>query len=310
VAVIHTNKKYFMKLTKLILAATLATLSFFRANAQSINGGFEQWDSVDNGMFTNHVPTGWFEFMNSICESESLPWSVTQSTDAHSGSYATQLKNIATSLNQTAMLMTNSSSQEGGMNNKIPVTSRYTRLEGYYKYSTLQPDTFSIMVLMTKGEDFIGMADYKQSVNVSNYTKFSIPIIYTSAAGIIPDSAVIIITAGSSENFREGSTLLLDDITFALNTGLNDTKDSFKADVSVYPNPASDYVNIAVKGATHGKVKVELVNIIGQTLIVEEVAPVNQQVNMKLNLNDAPKGVLFIKVSDESGSKGYRILNQ
>lgn len=299
-----------MKLPKLFLVAALTVVSFFKANAQGINGGFEQWDSVDNGMFTNHVPTGWFEFMNSICESESLPWSVTQSTDAHSGSYAIQLKNIATSLNQTAMLMTNSSSQDGGMNNKIPVTSRYTRLEGYYKYSTLQPDTFSIMVLMTKGEDFIAVAEFKRAANTSNYTKFSIPIVYTSPASIIPDSAVIMITAGSNENFREGSTLLLDDITFALNTGLNDTKDAFKAEVSVYPNPASDYVNIAVKEATHGKVKVELVNIIGQTLKVEETTPVNQQVNMQLNLCDAPKGVLFIKVSDESGSKGYRILNQ
>ncbi len=299
-----------MKLPKLFLVAALTVVSFFKANAQGINGGFEQWDSVDNGMFTNHVPTGWFEFMNSICESESLPWSVTQSTDAHSGSYAIQLKNIATSLNQTATLMTSSLSEEGGMINKIPVSSRFTRLEGYYKYSTQETDTFNVMVLMMKGEDFIGMADYKQSVNAANYTKFSIPIIYTSAAGIIPDSAIIMITAGSNENFREGSTLLLDDITFALNTGLNDTKDAFKADVSVYPNPASDYVNVAVKGATHGKVKVELVNIIGQTLKVEEVAPLNQQVNMKLNLNDAPKGVLFIKVSDESGSQGYRILNQ
>lgn len=299
-----------MKLPKLFLVAALTVVSFFKANAQGINGGFEQWDSVDNGMFTNHVPIGWFEFMNSICESESLPWSVTQSTDAHSGSYAIQLKNIATSLNQTAMLMTNSSSQDGGMNNKIPVTSRYTRLEGYYKYSTLQPDTFSIMVLMTKGEDFIAVAEFKRAANTSNYTKFSIPIVYTSPASIIPDSAVIMITAGSNENFREGSTLLLDDITFALNTGLNDTKDAFKAEVSVYPNPASDYVNIAVKEATHGKVKVELVNIIGQTLKVEETTPVNQQVNMQLNLCDAPKGVLFIKVSDESGSKGYRILNQ
>lgn len=299
-----------MKLPKLFLVAALTVVSFFKANAQGINGGFEQWDSVENGMFTNHVPTGWFEFMNSICESESLPWSVTQSTDAHSGSYAIQLKNIATSLNQTAMLMTNSSSQDGGMNNKIPVTSRYTRLEGYYKYSTLQPDTFSIMVLMTKGEDFIAVAEFKKAANTLNYTKFSIPIVYTSPASIIPDSAVIMITAGSNENFREGSTLLLDDITFALNTGLNDNKDAFKAEVSVYPNPASDYVNIAVKEATHGKVKVELVNIIGQTLKVEETTPVNQQVNMQLNLCDAPKGVLFIKVSDESGSKGYRILNQ
>lgn len=299
-----------MKLTKLILAATLATLSFFRANAQSINGGFEQWDSVDNGMFTNYAPKGWFEFMNAICESESLPWAVTRSTDAHSGDYAIELKNIATSLNQTTMLMTNSPSQDGGMNNKIPVTARYNRIEGYYKYSTQQPDTFNIMVLMMNGEDFIAVANYKQSVNTTNYTKFSIPIMYTSPASIVPDSAVIMITAGSSDDFKEGSTLLIDDIAFVLSSGLNNYGVAFSADVNVYPNPASDFVNVAIKGATNGKVKVELVNVIGQTLKTEEVMPINQQVNMKLNLNDVPKGILFIKVSDESGSQGYRILNQ
>ncbi len=299
-----------MKLTKLILTATLATLSFFTSNAQNINGGFEQWDSVDNGMFKTHIATGWFEFMNSICESESLPWGITQSNDAHSGSYAIQLKNIATSLNQTAMIMTNSGTPDAGMNNKIPVTARYNRLEGYYKYSTQQPDTFSIMVLMTKGEDFIAAAEYKQAVNTANYTKFSFPIMYTSAAGVIPDSAVIMISAGSNENFKEGSTLLIDDVAFVLTSGLNDYSANFTADVNVYPNPASDFVNVAIKGATNGKIKVELVNIIGQTLKAEEVTPINQQVNMKLNLNDVPKGVLFIKVSDESGSQGYRILNQ
>lgn len=299
-----------MKIHKLLSTTAVALLFTITTNAQNINGGFEQWDSVEAGMFTNYTPRGWFEFMNAICEDEALPWSVTHSADAHSGSSALQIKNIATSFNQTASVMTSSESPDGGFNNKIPVNARYTRLEGYYKYTTVETDTFNIMVLMVKGEDFIAVARYEQAVNTSNYTKFSIPIIYSAAASVIPDSAVIVISAGSTDNFREGSTLLVDDISFALSSGMDDNKTTLHADVSVFPNPTSEFVNVSVKNAKYGNVTVELINIVGQTLKKEEVKPTNQQVDLTINLSDAPKGVLFVKVSDGSGSQGYKILNQ
>ncbi len=299
-----------MKIHKLLFKTTIALLFSITTNAQNINGGFEQWDSVETVMFTNYMPKGWLEFMNAFCQDENLPWSVTQSTDAHSGSSAMQIKNIATSMNQTATVMTNSEGVDGGFNNKIPVNARYTRLEGYYKYTTVETDTFNIMVLMMKGEDFIAVARYEQAVNTSNYTKFSVPIIYSAGASIIPDSAVIMISAGSTDNFREGSTLLVDDIAFTLSSGVDDIKEALHADVSVFPNPASEFVNVSVKGAKHGNVTIDLINIIGQTLKKEEVKPTNQQVDLTINLSDAPKGVLFVKVSDGSGSQGYKILNQ
>lgn len=298
-----------MNFKKLLLSATAALLSVITTTAQDINGGFEQWDSVNNGIFTNHIPRGWAEFTNPTCQEEGLPWSVTRSNDARTGSSALQLKNIATSLNQTTMIMTNSANGVG-FDNKIPVNARYTRLEGYCKYTTAEPDTFTIMVLMMNAGDFIAVANYEQATNTSAYTRFSIPIMYSAPSAIIPDSAVIMISAGSTETFREGSTLLIDDVAFALTNGVNDYKDELRADVSVYPNPASEFINVSVKGAAHGNVTVELVNIIGQTLQKEEIKPVNQQVDLSLKLNDAPKGILFVKVSDSSGSKGYRVFNQ
>ena len=158
--------------------------------------------------------------------------------------------------------------------------------------------------------DFIAVSNYEQATNISAYTRFSIPIMYSAPSAIIPDSAVIMISAGSTETFREGSTLLIDDVAFALTNGVNDYKDELRAEVSVYPNPASEFINVSVKGAAHGNVTVELVNIIGQTLQKEEIKPINQQVDLSLKLNEAPKGILFVKVSDNSGSKGYRVFNQ
>lgn len=302
------NNKY-MKFRKVLLLATATLVSVITATAQNINGGFEQWDSVNNGVFTNHLPRGWAEFTNFVCETEDLPWAVTRSNDARTGLSALQLKNVATSLNQTTMIMSNSANG-AGFDNKIPVNARYTRLEGYYKYTTAEPDTFTIMVLMMNAGDFIAVANYEQPTNTSTYTKFSIPIIYSAPSAIVPDSAIIMISAGSTNTFREGSTLLVDDVAFALTNGVNDYKDELRADVSVYPNPASEFINVSVKGAAHGNVTVELVNVIGQTLQKEEVKPVNQQVDLSLKLNDAPKGILFVKVSDSSGSKGYRVINQ
>lgn len=289
----------------LALGLLLAT---FTVKAQLANGGFEQWDSINNGVFTNHVARGWADYLNSFCEAENLPWSVTQSSDAHSGLFALQLKNIATTINQTGMLLSNSGNPEVGMNNKIPVNARYPKFEGYYKYSTQETDTFSVMVMMYKGEEYIGAGYYQQSVNTTNYTKFSFPLLYSAAAGVIPDSAVVYITAGSSENVRQGSTLLIDDLAFAYSTGLNDNQGNLEADVNLFPNPTTDFINVTIKGATHGNVNVQLLNVIGQTIKTETLSSQSSTIAYKLNLTDVPNGVFFVHVSDQSGAKTYRIV--
>ena len=298
---------------KVIVITTLSLLVAFFGNkskAQTLSGDFENWDSVSTEMFTDYLPNGWGAFLNQFCEEEGKPWSVTPTTDANSGTRAIQLKNIATSFSQAATLMTGGYTPENGFVNKVPVDKRYTRLEGYYKYATTLPDTFSIMAFMFKGEDIIATGELRKSANTSTYTKFSMPIVYFGGAAITPDSVAIVIYAGSIENVKEGTTLILDDIAFApVNTGILEQAE-LKANVSVYPNPSSELLTVSVQQATHGDVTIELVNMVGQVLKTQKVSPAGNNVETSFTLLDMPKGLLFVRVADDSGAKGYRIVHQ
>lgn len=291
------------------ICAAFFLFSSTKALAQIPDPGFENWDSVDNGSFKNYLPAGWGDFLNQACAAENKSWAVTRTSDAHSGSYAIQLRNIALEFATSTGLMSRSGKPEE-FNNKIPVTGRHTRLEGYYKYDSPGSDTFTVNVLMIKGENFIGFADYTQTKKTGTYTKFSIPIIYTAAASEMPDSAVIIINAGSSTNFTEGTTLLLDDVNFNLSSGIGQIPFELKAEINIWPNPATNQVYLSLKGDLKGTITVEVVNLLGQTIKQLEYPAHGNELQDTLPLDDLPKGLLFIKVTDENGSKAVRLVHE
>jgi len=72
---------------------------------------------------------------------------------------------------------------------------------------------------------------------------------------------------------------------------------------SIYPNPATDYLNVIFENITDGNVTIEIVNSLGQTLST----PVNKHFNKGvfifdiLNLNDLNSGVYFLKMTTASG---------
>ena len=301
------------RLTQILKAAFICAASFLftttKTLAQVPDPGFENWDSVDNGSFKTYLPAGWGDFLNQVCAFENKPWAVTRTSDAHSGSYAIQLKNIALASGTSTSLMSRSGKPEE-FNNKIPVTARHTKLEGYFKYTSPGNDTFTISVLMMKGENFIGFADYARTKEADTYTKFSIPIIYTAAASEMPDSAIIIINAGSSDHFTEGTTLLLDDVSFNLSSGLQQVPFELKAEINLWPNPATDLVNLSLKGNLQGTVNVEVVNLLGQTIKQTEYPAHGSELQDTLQLGSVPKGLLFIKVTDENGSKAVRLVHE
>lgn len=295
-----------MKTTLLITLATLLTT--FTTNAQIKDGGFEHWDSLDIIGFRDFLPSGWLEVNNMQCQGESKPWAVNRTNDAHSGNFAIELKNIATGVPSPAMLMT-SANTPGGFNNKIRVNARYQSLNGFFKYSTPQTDTLNITILMLHGDEFIGMGELKHSENVSNYTSFNIPIIYSAPASVLPDSAVIYFTAGSSDHFVAGTTLTLDDIAFGLNSSVADIT-SFGAELKAWPNPSQGQITVSVNGRTTGKVSIELMDITGKVHHCREYPAIKGQIETSFELSENEKGLFFLRVRDELGSKSLRFVNE
>lgn len=297
----------YIKSTFLFGATLLGSLA--HANAQISDGGFEQWDSVEVNGFNNFLPAGWFDITNVVCDMEAQPWAVTRTTDAYKGQFAIQLKNIDLSLKQPAILFS-SAGYSDQINNKIPVNARYTSLNGFYKYIPAAADTFSIMVLMFKGEDMIGFGEFKSSEETQAYTELHMPVMYTAPASVTPDSAVIMIYAGSSDHFVANTTLLLDEIEFGMASGLSQISGTLDANLTLSPNPATHQVNLEIRGARKGKMFVELYAITGSLIkrIEVEIGNENQQVN--LDLTEIPKGLIFVSVTDQVHSKSMRLIHQ
>lgn len=300
--------KTYLKTTFLFGATLLGGL--FQTQAQIADSGFENWDSVEFNGFKNFMPAGWFEVTNVVCEMEGKPWSVTRTTDAYKGQFAIQMANVATSLKQPAILFSTASESGESLNNKIPVNARYTSLNAFYKYMPAAVDTFNILVLMFKGEDMIGAGEFKSSTAYQDYVGLHIPIIYMSPASVTPDSAVIMITAGSTENFVEGTILQLDEMEFGMASGIQPENDGWKVDVSMAPNPAHDFVNLELRGKRTGKTYVELYSITGGLLRRIEVEFGSESQQVYVSLAGLPKGFIFVKVMDQHGSKTLKLSNQ
>lgn len=300
-----------MTITRLILPLITVLSLITNAQAQNVNGAFENWDSVRYNEASNFLPEGWFEFSNPVNQKEGLPLSVIRTNDAHSGNYAIQLTNVDNGMGMAATLMCGFIDEQLGFVNRIPVNARYAKFEGYYKYSSPGVDTFTVSVFMLKGEDFVGMGLYEQHVTASTYTKFEVPITYMSPAGIIPDSVAILINAGKDQNMIVGSSLILDDLAFvSQTTGIIENPNALSGHVSIYPNPAKTSTAIQIDKVVGSIVKIEVLNLLGQVVKTQEEQTNQGSLNTVLDLTDLPTGVLFVKVSDMSGTSGFRVIHQ
>ncbi|HML83955.1 MAG TPA: T9SS type A sorting domain-containing protein, partial [Bacteroidales bacterium] len=71
----------------------------------------------------------------------------------------------------------------------------------------------------------------------------------------------------------------------------------------IYPNPATDLVNIET--SVSGQTKAELLSQAGKTMLVTEF---NGKTTM--DLNHIPSGLYIIKITNDNGVKTYKIVVQ
>lgn len=142
-------------------------------------------------------------------------------------------------------------------------TSRPESVRGYMKYAPVNGDSASIFVKLykfnpqTKVRQVIGYVEQFYKATITDWTKFELPIKYLSDEE--PDSVTVLFVSSAGYNFDDlfackgqiGSTLWVDDVEFLYeggNGGGNTANEVFNAlKVSVYPNPATDILNLVVE---------------------------------------------------------------
>lgn len=287
-----------------VIITVLITVTI-TAHAQIPNSGFENWTTV--GSYEN--PTEWNN-CNSSATGTLFP--VTKSSDHYPlsvGSYSIRMEN------KTPLTGCSSYGFAQTSNNNYPckpafgITGHPNNFCGYYKSFPQNNDTIQIALMLFKNGEWVAGAELITTTTISNWTSFNIPIsTYTLA-----DSATIVLAAFYNDTtcgFPYGpfgnSILYVDNLSFDnLITALPEHR-SMNNMFSLYPNPASDIINLNIDNVNNTNLTVNIYNVVG-TLIKTEMLKQN---NPKMNIGDLSNGIYFIEVKNTEWSEKQKIFIQ
>lgn len=274
-----------MKKSTLLLLLFVSPAAAF---AQSLlNPGFENWSNNTETQTTYLAPDNWItedEFNTAFyTDSVYAVHSVTQTTSAHSGSYAVHMAVvtsnegdtvagfIATGVSVTTFFNEIFSGQMVGYG----FTARPANFSGYYKATTLGLDQAEIGIFLTKWNGSSRDTLVDTTITLSNaaaWTAFNIPLTYHY--GVYPDSIYVAsgITALAG-NGTVGSNMSLDDLSFSgsVPIGVNEIATP-QLTTNVYPNPFRETATITFTAPVENAT-IELYDVTGK--LVRTIANVS-----------------------------------
>jgi len=292
-----------MKKNSLFLLSLLIITIFNNliAQVQIPNGDFETWTS-------NTAATSW----NGASLPPYLTGTYAKSTDFHGGSFAMLLETqhitvpISATVPGFASLGTVSVTYvspyytvKGG----ISCTNKPVKLKGYYKQTQISTDTCGVYIYLTHWNgttaDTIAEGEFKTSANVSTYTYFEITLTYNSST--TPDTLNINLV---SSPYHTGSKLYIDDLTLDY-TPLSVNNDITNNNISIFPNPAHNYLNINLNNNLSSS-KINIYNILGKSVYKTQM---NAKETFKtIDVSALPDGLYFLEILSNSSKLTKKII--
>lgn len=219
-----------------------------RVQAQPPNGGFEDW--IDNGGgFLD--PADW---LTTNAAPELL--SVEQYAPAMNGYYSMRVHTWDPGIGAFA----------GSAFARFAYNQRPDHLSACVMATVVPGDRVYIIVALSAGDSIIASptnCTFWMDTNVTQYTCLNFPITYN--ADLTPDSAMIIVSAGLTGNTQIGTEIIVDDMAFGFNTGVEDPIEAASArSITPYPVPAADRLTIPVVLAHASKSRLEVYDSAGQ----------------------------------------------
>jgi len=284
-----------------ILGAVLITFSV-NAQTQPGNPDFENWESLPFGAGTMQEPINWNT--SNQCTSLLNVTPVTQSTDAHSGSFSARLEShpgpstiVVNGVLTTADMICGLSDggQEGG--------SSYTdiipdSIIGWYKYAPANSDSAysQIMFLANNDQDTVSFSRVNFTNAASTWTRFSAPI--TPATGAAEKLSLFFSSSwgdGAAGEGEIGSVFFVDDVEFVFNPlGVNEAYNAEGWDV--YPNPTVNGV-VNVKGTSTQTAYIELLDITGKQVLYTKLAGMSTSVDV----SNLVAGIYLYQITESEG---------
>jgi hypothetical protein len=294
-----------MKKSLLTILCGALTITATQAQiAQPTNANFENWEQL-NGSISNtyNEPVDWNS--GNECSEIINVLAVTESSDAYEGSSSARLETLTafgfTKVNgviTTANMICSASDggQEGG--------SAYTAMipdsiVGYFKYAPVASDSAycQIMFLANNDLDTVSFTRVNFTETVGSWNRFSAPIT-PATAGQAPEKLSLFFSSswgdGAQGEAEVGSVFFIDAVNFIENPlGVQEYYNS--TDWNVYPNPATDIVNI--KGVTGQNATIEILDVTGKQVKFENIA----NGNTAINLDGLVEGIYLYQIKKLNG---------
>lgn len=227
---------------------TIDSISFLHSSQPFPNGDFENWTEITSG----EDPVSWGTYANQF-PFYHLPVLVTKTTDAHLGNFAVKLISDTGTVQppfgsglhgDTIIGSLQLNLLNGFSSTKYPFAYRPDSLIGYIKGTVATvADNFNLVwTQFSNNGNNIGQANYISVNSISDYTRFSTPVTYSS--GLTPDSLMLTIFAGNPGNYIPGNVFYVDDLSFIYNSvGINSPSGTLSlSKCKIYPNPAKNLI--------------------------------------------------------------------
>lgn len=271
----------------LLLAGCVCLGSF--ANAQQVpNGTLEAW--TDSG-FGYEDPDG-FQTLNGF-SILGAPVSVSKTTTSHQGTYAAEISSFSVDLGGGPQpfpgLMTLSAD---GSATGIPYTARPDSVVFWYKYAPVSGDMGSAVIQLTENGNDVANGAYAFTTAQATYKRAAVAFTYSSSA--TPDTLNIGFITSTGSTPQDGTMLTVDDIQIVFNTGAGLAEYVSVKQVSAFPNPANESVQVAIANG-------QALTVYSSTgSVIETLTAASNGQNTKINTGSYAEGVYMVKSEDGS----------
>jgi len=288
----------------IIYKSNLLLFSATTVFAQIPNAGFENWTAIS----TYSVPDGWGTLNNTYTVQ-----TATKGTPGSPGSSYLKLtsktysSSVINGIAVSGVLDTITMQPKSG----FAFNQQPANLTGKWQHMIYGTSQGSILVKLTRWDGGLGARVPVATGSVTlvgmamSWANFSIPLSYVDSN--LPDSCIIVLKA-SGTNPTNNDYLWVDNLAFSGSVvGLTEKQSSLKA-IAVFPNPATDLVNINFTAKNTSNVKVELYDVTGKKVYENNLEQISGASSQSINVSKFAKGVYVVKIVSDNTSETRKIV--
>jgi hypothetical protein len=253
------------------------------------NNSFENWQIEEV------IEPDFFNTTNALLQANDFEPNVIEVGSAQSGNSAAELSVLDLTFFQIPGIVTNGTIDgQGNISNGVAYAAQPDSMTGYFMANLGAPDdTCIIVVAFTENGNVIDQQQLLITEDVFSWTKFSLNF----DLPIDPDSMLIVAITGEAG----GTILTIDNFEFhGEDLGIEESKD---LTISLYPNPAKDFITISSKSVIR---EVNIVDLAGN---VVKTANANSTIKM-INVSSLPAGVYLVEMTSGNTSKTEKLIIQ